>query len=113
MTISYSSFFAPVQLAATAGLIYTTPTTPTSTLLRGGRVRLTNNTATAATATLYAVPNGGSVGVSNVFVSAKSIAGNDFLDVDVPILPAGASLQGLSGTANAITVHMISGSLFS
>jgi hypothetical protein len=33
--------------------------------------------------------------------------------MDVPILPAGASLQGLASAATSITAHMIGGALFS
>jgi hypothetical protein len=94
MTIGYSSFFTPIQLAAAAGALYTVPTSPSATLLRGGRIRLTNTTAGAVTVTLYAVPAAGTPLAANAFASAKSIAANDFLDMDVPILPAGASLQG-------------------
>ena len=113
MTISYSKFFDPVVLGAAASTLYTVPATPATNLLRGGRVRLVNTTAGSVTVTLYAVPAAGAVGVGNAFVSGKSIGGNDYLDVDVPILPAGATLQGLAGAAASITAHMISGSLFS
>ena len=113
MTISYSSFFAPTVLGLAAATLATVPATPAATLLRGGRVRLTNTTGSAATATLYAVPSGGTAAAGNAFLSGKSIAANDFLDVDVPIMPAGAIIQGLAGTATAITAHMLSGSYFS
>jgi hypothetical protein len=113
MTISYSAFFAPVQLGAAAGTLFTVPATPTTTLLRGGRVRLANCTAGAITATLYAVPPAGTAAAANAFLSAKSIAANDYLDVDVPIMPAGAFMQGLASGAASITIHMIGGSYFS
>lgn len=112
MTISYSKFFAPSQLGLTAATLLTVPAAPATTLLRGGRVRLVNTTAAAAAATLYAVPAGGAAGAGNAFLSGKTIAANDFLDVDVPIMAAGDLLQGLAGTATAITVHMIAGSYF-
>lgn len=86
---------------------------PTSNLLRGGRVRLTNTTAGAVTVTLYAVPLAGTAGVGNAFVSATSIAANSYLDVDVPIMPAGAFLQALAGANTSITIHMLAGSVFS
>lgn len=113
MTISYSSFFAPVQLGIAAAILATVPAAPTTTLLRGGRVRLNNATAGPVTATLYAVPAAGSPVAANAFLSGKSIAANDYLDIDVPIMPAGATLQGLAGAATSITAHMVSGSLFS
>ncbi len=113
MTISYSSFFAPTVLTTSAATLATVPASPTGTLLRGGRVRLTNTSASAATVTLYAVPALGTAAAGNAFVSGKSIAANDFLDVDVPIMPAGATLQALASAATSITAHMISGGLYS
>ena len=113
MTISYSKFFPPAVLTLVAVTLFTVPSTPATTLLRGGRVRLTNTTGVAATVTLYAVPLAGTAGVGNAFVSSKSIAANDFLDADIPILAAGDFLQGLAGTATSITVQMLSGSYFS
>ena len=113
MSISYSSFFAPTVLGLSATTIFTVPLTPASTLLRGGRIRFTNTTALATTITAYAVPLAGVAGVGNAFVSAKTVAANDFIDIDLPVMPAGAFLQALSGTATAITAHMIAGSYFS
>lgn len=112
MTISYQKFFPPTVLTTTAATLMTVANTPASTLLRGARIRLTNTTATAAAVTLYAVPNAGTAGAGNAFLMAKTIAANDYLDVDVPIMAAGDILQGLAGTASAITAHMISGSYF-
>ena len=112
MTIAYSNFFAPTVLTLTAATLFTVPATPTTTLMRGGRMRLTNTTGTATAVTAYAVPSAGTAGAANAFVSAKVVASNDYLDIDVPILPAGATLQALAGTAASITAHMISGSYF-
>jgi hypothetical protein len=113
MTISYLKFFQPTVLGLAAATLVTVPAQPPTTLLRGARIRLNNTTGVAATATLYAVPLAGVAGVSNAFLSGKAIGPNDYLDVDVPIMAAGDFVQGLAGTAAAITAHMISGSLFS
>lgn len=114
MTISYSKFFAPAVLPITTpATLLTIPTAPTTTLLRGARIRMVNTTGTAATVTLYAVPSAGTAAAGNMFVSSKTVAANDFLDADVPIMAAGDFIQGVAGTASAITVHMISGSYFS
>lgn len=112
MSISYSKFFAPTVLTLVAATLLTIPAAPASTLLRGARIRVTNTTGVAATLTLYAVPLAGTAGVGNAFVSSKTIAGNDYLDVDVPIMAAGDFIQGLAGTATSLTAHMISGSYF-
>lgn len=113
MTITYKKFFSPTVLGTAAGTLMTVDTAPTTTLLRGGRIRLTNTTTVAATATLYAVPLAGAAGVGNAFVLGKTVGANDYLDVDVPIMGAGDFIQGLAGTATSITAHMLSGSLFS
>lgn len=113
MTITYKKFFAPTVLGAAATTLMTVDAAPAGTLLRGGRIRLTNTTAVAASATLYAVPLAGVAGVANAFLAGKVIAANDYLDVDVPIMAAGDFIQGLAGTVASITAHMISGSLFS
>lgn len=112
MSITYSNFFAPTVLGVAASVLYTVPTLPTTTLLRGGRIRLTNTTAGAVTVTLYAVPFSGSPGAANAFASAKSIAANDYLDIDVPIMPPSSTLQGLAGAAASITAHMIAGGIY-
>ena len=113
MSITYSKFFDPTVLGVAAATLFTAPTLPATTLLRGGRIRLTNTTAGPVAATLYAVPSAGTAADGNAFLKGKSIAANDYLDIDVPILPAGAFVQGLAGAATSITAHMISGSYFS
>lgn len=113
MTISYAKFFAPTVLSTAAGTLYTTPAQPTTTLLRGGRVRFTNTTASAASVTAYAVPSGGTPSASNAFLSGRSVPPNDYIDVDVPIIGPGDFISALSGTASAITAHAIAGGLFS
>lgn len=112
MTISYSKFFAPAQLAVAAGTLLTVPAAPTTMLLRGGRIRLVNTSASPASATLYAVPSGGAAAAGNAFLSGKTINANDYLDIDVPIMAAGDFLQGLASAAASITAHMIAGSYF-
>lgn len=111
MTITYSKFFEPTVLGVAVSTLITVAG-PASTLLRGCRVRLTNTTASPVSITMYAVPNAGTPGAGNAFVSGKAIGANDYLDVDVPILKLGDSLQGLAGTAASITAQAISGGYF-
>lgn len=113
MNITYSSFFTPVVLGITTSTLLTIPATTTTTMLRGGRIRLTNTTVNTATVTLYAVPSGALASVGNTFFPTKYISANDFTDVDVPIMPAGSTLQAIAGTAASITAQMISGAYFS
>ena len=114
MAITYKKFFQPTVLTVSAATLFTVDTLPATTLLRGGRVRLTNTTGTAVPVTLYAVPVSGSAGAGNVlFPAAMVVPANNYLDVDLPIMAAGDTLQGLAGTASAIVVHAIAGGLFS
>lgn len=114
MTITYSSFFAGNLLDnAAPETLFTVPGTPTTTLLRGGRVRLANVTAGAVTAQLWAVPVSGTAGDSNKILPTTSIAANSYIDVDIPIMPASSFLQGQAGAGSSIVVHMLSGSYFS
>lgn len=113
MSITYSQFMAPTVLTTSAATLFTVPSVPASSLLRGGRIRLTNTTAGAVTVTLHGIPSGGTASDGNAFVKAKSVAANDYLDIDIPILGPGGFVQALAGAATSITAHMISGSLFS
>ncbi len=113
MTITYSQLMAPTVLTTAAATLFTVPTAPATTLLRGGRMRFTNTTAGAITVTAYAVPLAGSAAAGNAFVSAKSIAANDFLDVDVPLMGPGGFVQALASANTSITAHALSGSYFS
>lgn len=113
MTISFSKFMPPTVLTTTAATLFTAPALPLTTLLRGGRLRFTNTTGVAVTVTAYAVPLAGTASVGNTFVSAKTIAANDYLDVDIPIIAAGDFIQALAGTATSVTATVISGSYFS
>lgn len=113
MALSVVQLFAPVQLAAAAAVLYTMPTAPTSSVLKNGRVRLTNTSGVAVPVTLYAAPAATPSGVSNCCLSTVSIAANGYLDVDIPTLAAGDTLRGFAGTANVITMHELGGILYS
>jgi hypothetical protein len=110
MTFSTLKAFEPLQLAATAGDIYTVPATP-STKTVNFRVRLVNTDTSTQAVTLYAVPSGGTAGVGNVCFQQTLAVGGPPVDVDVPVLKSGDTLQGLAGTANKVTVHHLSGLL--
>ncbi len=114
MTISYLQFFAPIVLTTADQTIYTVPTNPTSNLLRGGRVRFANSSSSAVQVTAYAVPaNAAPTSPGNVFAPNISVPINGFIDVDVPLLGPGDSIQALAGSNSAITMSAINGALFS
>lgn len=113
MALTFAKLFQPQQLPNVVGTIYTNPANPTTSVLKNGRVRLTNTTAGAVTATLYAVPSSGAPTDANAFMKGQSIAANSFVDVDLPTLAAGDMLQGLAGAVTSITIHELGGALYS
>lgn len=110
MTMQYSKLFEPVAM------VLTTPTTiftvPASLLLRGGIVRITNHTAGALTATLHAVPSGGSASNANMCLSAGSVGANNYIDVQLPQMKAGDFLQGFASAATSLNIQAIAGSYY-
>lgn len=112
MAMQYVKLFEPILLAATAGTILTVPATVSTTVLRGGIVRLTNTSAAPVAVTLYSVPVAGANGAINQFFPAKSIAANDYLDVQVPQLKAGDFVQGFASTAAVVNIQPISGAYY-
>lgn len=112
MAISYQKLFEPTVLTTSAATLFTVNASPSTNLLRGGRVRFTNTTAAALTVTAYSVPSGGTAADGNAFIKARSIAANDYLDIDLPNMKAGDFLQALA-SATGITAHYINGSVFS
>lgn len=113
MALTVAQLFAPVQLAAAAGVIYTMPTAPTTSVLKNGRVRLTNTSGAAVPVTLYADAAGNASSAANCCLNAVSVAANAYLDVDIPTLKAGDTFRGFAGTANVITVHELGGVIYS
>lgn len=113
MAISYQKFFPPTVLTAAVAVIYTVPASPQSSLMRGGRVRLTNTTTTAKTARLYAVPVGGSAADLYAFFFDQTVPANSYLDVDLPIMGAGDMLQGVASATPGVNIQAIAGGVFS
>jgi len=114
MAMEYRKLFEPVALPLTTPTtIFTVPATVSTTLLRGGILRITNTTAGAVSATLYAVPQAGTAGVTNAFLSNKAIPANDFVDVQVPQMKAGDFVQGFATAATSLNIQALAGALYS
>lgn len=113
MALTVSQLFAPVQLPNAAAALFAMPTTPTTTVLKNGRIRLTNTSGAAVPVTLYADAAATASSAANCCLNAVSIAGNGYLDVDLPTLKAGDTLRGFAGTASVITMHELGGILYS
>lgn len=115
MALTISQLFTPVQLAAAAGVLFTMPTVASqpNAVLKNGRVRLTNTSASAVPVTLYADAAANASGAANCCLSAQSVPANGYMDVDIPTLKAGDTLRGMAGTASIITMHEMGGVLYS
>ncbi|NOV28011.1 hypothetical protein E5S69_31490 [Cupriavidus necator] len=113
MAITYIKAFQPVVLGTSLSSLYVVPVQPTTNLLRGGRIRLSNTTSGAVQVSLHAVPVGGSASDGNKFLPSKSIPANDYMDVDVPAMQAGDFIQAIAGAASSITAEWMAGALFS
>lgn len=111
-TLTLAKLFEPAQLGATLATYYTVPT-PTTTLLRGGVLRFTNTTAGPITIDAHLVPKSGTAGDSNAIAKGKSVAANDYLDIEVPTAKEGDFIQAKASAATSITIHALSGNLFS
>lgn len=110
MAITFSQLFAPQQVDnAAADTLYAVPATPAQNILRNGRVRFANTTGGAVTIKAWAVPSGGAVGDDNVCLPTVSIGANSYLDLDVPVLAAGGTLQAQAGAASSITASCLDG----
>ena len=113
MSINYQKFFQPITLTTSAVVIYTVPATPLSNLFRGGRVRLTNSTSAPKTARLHAVPAAGAVADTNSFFFDQTIPAFGYVDVDVPILAAGDTIQALASATPGVGIQAMTGGVFS
>lgn len=110
MALSFSQLFAANQVDnAAVETLFTVPATPATSILRNGRVRFANTTGGAVTIKAWAVPAAGAAADSNVILPTVSIAANDYIDVDIPIMNAGASLQAQAGAAASITATHVDG----
>jgi hypothetical protein len=113
MALTISQLFAPVQLGNADAVLFTMPSTPSTLVCQNMRVRLTNTDTSPRTVTLNVDAAATGSGVANRCLSAKSIAANDYLDVDIPVMKAGDTLRGLADTAAKVTMHQLSGSYWS
>lgn len=83
------------QLTGAAATYYTAPANTITTI---AAMTLTNTTAGAVNCTVYLVPSGGSAGVTNCILSARTIAIGESYNVASAIgqtLPAGGFIQAL------------------
>jgi len=104
MSVTSKPVVAGTQLVTTNSTLYTANNV-TAII---DALTLCNTSASAATATIDLVSSGGSAGVTYRIISARSIGAGETYRCPEAIghsLKTGDSIQGLSGTADAITVR--------
>lgn len=97
---------------AGAETLYTVASTPTTIIVRNIQVNIVNTTGTAATITVWAVPSGRSADDTTAVLKDYSVNGADYLTLNIPELDAAATLQAQAGTANAITISSLGGTIY-
>ncbi len=113
MALSFIKLFDPAQLTTSTATYFTLPTTPTTNILQNARIQFINTTGSPVTVTANAIKVGGSASASNEFLSAYSIAGNAYLEKDVPTLAAGDFIQALASANTSITIQPLGGVIVS
>jgi hypothetical protein len=105
------TLYAGAPTTSDAALTSAVPLTPGGEDWIIDNVILTNTTGTAATATLYLVPSGGTAGVGNALLYAYSVAANSCTSLAGAgrlgiVLEPGAVIWGLQGTSAALTIRV-------
>lgn len=98
-------FTQGTQLTGSAATYYTA----TNVQARIDKCTVTNPQAAAETVTIYLLPTGGTAGVANVVISARSVnAGETYTCPEVvgQWLNAGGFIQALSSTAAKISLRI-------
>jgi hypothetical protein len=112
MALTFNRLFQPTVVATgTPSTLYTVPTSPSTTIARGMRVRFANTTAGSITVRAYAVPGSGTGNDGNTILPTRSIDANSYIDVQIPVLATGDTLQAIASAATSITATCLDGFL--
>jgi hypothetical protein len=104
MANQFSQLFTPTGLTTSSAVVYPMPTSPTTTILRNGRVLLTNYSSAIRTVTLYADVAATASSDANAFAKTVSIPVGGTMPVDLPVMKAGDTLRGLADAATSVTI---------
>lgn len=110
VALTITKLFQPAQLTTSVAVLFTMPSVG---VLKNGRVRLTNTSASAVPVTLYSAAASAPSDATTCCLSAVSVGAGGYLDVDIPTMASGDTLRGMAGTAAVITVHEIGGVIHS
>jgi len=110
MPLTFSQFFASKLVNnAAVDTLFTVDAAPASNLLRNGRVRFANVTASPVTVKAWAVPAAGAAADANVILPTVAIAANSYIDLDLPLVGPGGFVQAQAGAASSIAASSIDG----
>lgn len=113
LSINIAPIFPPTPLTATIQTLATIPTTGNNaTVLTNGKIRFANTTGETLSVTAYGAPPAVAAGTNNAFAAGESVPANSHLDIAIPLLGAGYTLQALA-SSTGITVSQISGTVMS
>lgn len=111
MTVSVVQMFPPTVLTTSPATLYSLMEGGPTALLQRGRIRFANTSAGTVVVTAYVVPLDDTPGDGNDFCPGLAVAPHTNLDVDVPVLNLGMSIQAKADTATAITASSLDGLL--
>lgn len=111
-SLTIVQLFAPTVLTTSAATLYAIGSTPSTVVLRNGRIRFTNTTAGPVSVTAYAIQSAGTAGAGNAFLNGETIAPNSHLDSDIPMLGAGGFVQALASANTSVTATALDGVVF-
>ncbi len=104
MGLVYGKQFSAQYVSNSVTTIFTLTSSMTTATIRNMRIRLINSSVGAVSVSAYIVPNGGSSGNDNIFYTA-SLAAGAMIELDVPQMAKGDSLQASAATATSVTIH--------
>ena len=110
LTIDASPLFGPTSLTTTVTVLGTVPNTgANTTVLTNGQIRFSNTTGGSISITAYAVPVGVAPSSVNAFATTEPVAANSHVDMAIPLIQGGGSLQALASGNASIVAFQLSG----
>lgn len=104
--------FDPKALSTVTTTIYTVPVDPATQQLLSAGIRVVNHGDATRNVTIYLVPSGDSADTTNIFLDQEQVKLQAHMDVVIPTLSAGDTIQMKQNAGTDITVHALGGTLW-
>lgn len=111
MAVQVIQMFPPTIMTTSPVSVFVMPAAPTQQVLNRGRIRFTNTDTVAHTVTAYELVSGSTV--TSSFCPALNVPPNSNLDIDVPVIAAGGTIQAFASIGTVVIAHALDGVLFS